>query len=524
VRIEKVPSKVLRSVAHIVGATPFVVAAIRLIHSGWRPIGDDSAIAIRSWDVLSTHPPLLGQLTVIPGLFELGPMEFGLLAIPVHLDPRFGLVWGAALWCVIATVIAIEAAWTVSGAAAGFVMAAFILANVIWNPTIATSAAWNPNLGDVFFMAALGCAYAVLSGHRNWWPVLVATASLAADCHLMFALIGAVLVATALVVALIDRRRQEGSYRWLVAGAVVTGACWTAPLINEVTGHPGNLTRLFDSQSGSLARMGWGFGLRTLSSSVVPPPLWLTPSNRLIFVKQVVGGINSHSRLAGLAVLMAAGILLLLGLLLRSRRLSALATVSVVACGGLVATFANVPRGKDLVSLRYLALLVTPVGVLFLLTACAATVVVGRRVLVHSTRRPEWRYLAALAAAPTVALMVWSLSSQAALLSTPQHPVAWVNIVRAAVGKIERTLPRRQPVQIVLEGKGVQAYSLTLGISWELKSAGYQPEPGPGLARELTAMLGPEYRPQEGVAVADVIVGTNFKPFIHVAGGKRPRQ
>ena len=61
---------------------------------------------------------------------------------------------------------------------------------------------WNPWFGMMFFIAALAAAWAVMSGHRGWWPALVVTASVAAQAHLMFALASVPVVLT--VLALID--------------------------------------------------------------------------------------------------------------------------------------------------------------------------------------------------------------------------------------------------------------------------------------------------------------------------------
>src|ERR1035437_6606806 len=71
---------------------------------GWRALDDDATISLRSYQVLSLHPPLLGQFSTVSYgtghlLFDPGPLLYWLLAIPVHIDPAQGGLWGGALCC-----------------------------------------------------------------------------------------------------------------------------------------------------------------------------------------------------------------------------------------------------------------------------------------------------------------------------------------------------------------------------------------------------------------------------------------
>src|SRR5215472_11686262 len=52
---------VLRITAHIAVWIPFIYGAASSLQGGWRPIADDASIALRSWDVLTTYGPLVGQ-------------------------------------------------------------------------------------------------------------------------------------------------------------------------------------------------------------------------------------------------------------------------------------------------------------------------------------------------------------------------------------------------------------------------------------------------------------------------------
>jgi len=178
---------VLRVVAHLAAWLPFVAGAVRLIRDGWRPVGDEAAIALRSWNSLTAHGPMVGQATRLAhGVFDPGPLEYWLLAIPVHLDTAHGVLWGAVICCLVACSLAIEAAWSVLGAAGGLCASGFIIGLVMWTPDITAPPSWNPWFGVVFFTAALAAAWAVMSGRRGWWPGLVVTASIAAHSILFF--------------------------------------------------------------------------------------------------------------------------------------------------------------------------------------------------------------------------------------------------------------------------------------------------------------------------------------------------
>src|ERR1700727_554324 len=71
------------------------------------------------------------------GAYDPGPLQYWLLAIPVHLDPRAGVVWGAALCCMVAASLAIEAAWSAFGAFGGLAASGIIVGTVAWPALIA---------------------------------------------------------------------------------------------------------------------------------------------------------------------------------------------------------------------------------------------------------------------------------------------------------------------------------------------------------------------------------------------------
>src|SRR5256885_6284787 len=76
----------------LAAALPVIVSTINAVAAGWFPLGDDAITAVRSYDVLSTHPPVLGPISTSSLLIghpvlSPGPMLFWLLALPVRLGP-----------------------------------------------------------------------------------------------------------------------------------------------------------------------------------------------------------------------------------------------------------------------------------------------------------------------------------------------------------------------------------------------------------------------------------------------------
>ena len=91
--------RIARISSHVLIWTIVVVPTALEMARGWRPLnGDDATIALRSYQVLSLHPPLVGMHSDLFDhgrlLYDLGPLEFVLLTIPVHIDHLQGAVWG----------------------------------------------------------------------------------------------------------------------------------------------------------------------------------------------------------------------------------------------------------------------------------------------------------------------------------------------------------------------------------------------------------------------------------------------
>ena len=374
----------LRAALHLAVWLPFVSGAMDAARSGWLPISDDAAIALRSWDALTSYGPLVGQASRLAfGVFDPGPLEYWLLSLPVRIDPVHGAFWGAALWCAIACSLTVEAAWSAAGLAGGVLATASLIAALAWIPDISHNPLWNPWFGLMFCYAAFAAGWAVLAGRRPWWPMFVITASVAAQAHLMYALACAALVLTALAAEFVGivRRRVRP---WWPAAAVAAGlACWIGPLIQQFGGPNGNLSALVHG-AGPGRTGGIGFGLRAVAASVRPPPLWWTPFHAIEGLWQVSQWPPSAG-VAALVIVTAIGLCFAMPWALRSRVTAALAGVSLVTAVATVVTFAALPAadiaqiGTADNSITYLLAPMLPVGILAWLTVGAGAALLGWR-------------------------------------------------------------------------------------------------------------------------------------------------
>ena len=503
---------VLRLAAHLAAWTPFAAGAIRSLQQGSPVVADGAAIALRSWDVLTPYAPLVGQATQLRhGAFDPGPLQYWLLAIPVHIDPQAGVVWGAALWCMVAASLAIEAARSAFGAFGGLAASGIIIATVAWQPLVAAEPYWNPWFGVLFFLATLAAGLAVVSGRRRWWPVLVLTASVAAQAHLMFALASAVLVLVALVAGLADTIRARAGYWWAVIGVLAGAACWIAPFSQQFTSRHGNLSLLIASL-GARQSAGSAVGLKALTASALPPAVWWQPSlsTRYEGIAREIGG---RTPVFGVVMLVLTAAVLAVAIRpLRSRRLAALAATSLLTSGATLATYSGIPVhniGRH--DQNYLLIVLLPAGLLVWLATAAAAVLATRRGIgraralvaqgVAGGSAARWGVrVIGLAAVTLIGFGSWLAVAQQARASADATPARDVSATRVAAQHIERMLPR-QRLELTVSRDGVYVRDVTLGLAWALRADGYEPAVNHRAAR----YLGPRYlfaeRPMPHVTV-----------------------
>ena len=401
----------------------------------------------------------------------------------------------------------------------GLAASAIIIGTVAWQPLVAAEPYWNPWFGMLFFLATLAAGLAVVSGRRHWWPVLVVTASVAAQAHLMFALASAALVLVALVAGLADTIRARAGYWWAVIGLMAGAACWIAPFIQQFTSRHGNLSLLIASL-GTRQSAGTAFGLKALTASALPPPVWWHASLATRY-EGIAREISGRTPAFGVAMLVLAAAMLAVAIWpLRSRRLAALAAISLLTCGAILATYSNIPvHNIGRRDQNYLLIVLLPAGVLIWLATGATVVLAARRVtgrarvLAVVRRRPRavpraaggsaalWGVrVISLAAVTLLGLGLWPAVAQQARASAAATSAREVSATRLAARDIEQMLPR-QRLEVTAFRDGVYERDVTLGVAWALRADGYEPAVGHRAAR----YLGPRYlfsgRPMPSVTV-----------------------
>lgn len=386
----------LRVVSHLVAEVPvLLVAALQIAH-GWLPTSDDAVIAWRTWDVFGGHVPLDGQFTQITAAnghaaFDLGPLQYFLVAVPERLDPGHGVLWGSALVIAGLLAVSIEAAWR-RQAAVGVAVA---LAGALLTATLVESTvnlAWNPSVGVYALFATLVTAAVCATGRLGWLAVSVFAASLAAQCHMSFVAPAALALATGCVLGLVVAARSGGDRgrlgRSLAAAAVVGVACWVAPAVQELTGRPGNWSVLATSLGRHGAAVGWSEGLGSIAAATHLLPSWATrppPIGTEQGLRGFHAAVLGGSVAWGVAALVLAGLIAVVAQVRGRRGLAGLGAVASLAGLAAAWTVASVPVSQELYLDYYLYFVLWPVGMALVATyggaLCSLAAVALRRLL-----------------------------------------------------------------------------------------------------------------------------------------------
>ncbi len=471
----------------LIWATVLVPTLIQL-SNGWRSVRDDAMISIGSFRVFSDQSPVVGIFSQASAgmrhaFFDLGPVPFWLLAVPIHLDPGQGALWGATLVAGGALSIAVEAAWSVRGWPAALAVA-LVVADAGWQTQLFVDLVWNPHFGLAFMIGAGATAWAVASGRFGWWPLVVLFASVAAQSHLIY-VIPAVALAVIAPLAGLAYGHRPRRWRWTLVGLSVGAACWVAPLAQQLFGHPGNLSLILDSGAGH-ARVGPVFGLHALATAVAPRPIWLTqyPLTAFLWMPHYLNGHPVPWAAVSLCLLPAIAVAAWMA---KQRQLSALALIGTVMAVATVATFATLPK-DNLAVVGYLGNYLWVVGTLvWIIVAWALGVVAagglrhwhcgphaaGDQVLLRRGFAITGLALLALVALESIQAVVPAANSRVAAvhLDTP--------LDSAIVRSVERSVP---PGPVIVEvrpaafGPRYGYYPVDyLGVAWKLLVDGWRP-------------------------------------------------
>ena len=485
----------VRISSHVaVWVTVLVSLGVELAH-GWRPVGDNAAIASRAFQTLSSHPPVVGMLSTAGGtghtVYDPGPLLFWLLAVPVRLDHTHGALWGAALLAGAVLSLAIEAVWS-TRLWPGCAVIAFAVVDMFWlTPSVFENISWNAYFPIPFLIATLALAWVVGTGSFGWWPALVVTASVAAQTHLLFSIPCTLLALTAPAIGLVIAGRPR-RLRWLWIGVGVAIVCWIAPILQQLFAKTGNVSALFGSQSGQ-PKLGVSFALTLLGRMGGPSPIWIVHQPTTYF--SVVDFETAATSTGGAIILGLLVATALWGWVTRRRRLSASAGIGLVASAGIVTAFAIFPTAQG-IDLYYLFNLLWPLGVLVWATLLwgLATVVVDliRRwsgptpratidANIATTLPAQWQVIAALLSVGVITIMC-ILGIQGLSGFTPtEATVSWDTFDVASVTNISRAIEHAVPTGTVKFSVSNGPGSITTivwiaeGVGWQLAADGWTP-------------------------------------------------
>jgi hypothetical protein len=474
-----------------------------LIH-GWMPAGDQAIIATRAYDVFTSHTPLVGlhsDATAVTHhtLYSLGPMLFWLLALPARFGSPETLALTMGIVNTLAIVGVVALARRRGGRALMFAVAvAVVLMCVSLTPEVFHDV-WNPSAGLFGFMLLIFLCWSLACGEYRLLPLTVLIASFVVQCQLAFLppSLGLLAVGLAGLVAsrgshwtvpagpaAADRGKRGAMWHWVLAALVVALVCWTAPAIDQIEHHPGNLTVVVSTATAKEPTLGATVGWRAVVRAIGVPPWWLTdprsPWERKTDVRTAPGALASVSCLLMLCALLA---IAAVGLLRRRSDLCAGALIALVLCAALAAVAASTPTTHLLAStLGYTMWWGSPAGMF-------VWVILGWSVASMLTERGLSRLRApALASAVGIGAVVATGTAVAATESQDYH--LWeYRPLGAMFAGLDRGIPAGRTV-LLLGSLGNATFRFKQAARFALVRRGIRP-----LSRGASFRLGAWYEP-----------------------------
>ena len=486
---------------------PTIASTVRGLAAGATPNGDRAIIAIRSYDVLTTHPPLVGQFSaasVVAGheTHSLGPLLYWLLAVPARIGPpalvvAMGAVNSAA--AIGSALLARRRGGTalMIGVAIALALMSRSLPAETWHDI------YNPSVGVLPLTLLLFLCWSVACGEHRLLPAAVGVASFVAQAELAFVLpaLGALAVAVA------GLGRSRGWRRSGLAALAVALICWSGPLVDQAVHRPGNIALVVKAGAASTPRLGVDAGWRAVVRAVGVPPRWLRipqkPFDRL------ADATTAPSALAAISCALVLGALALvtvLGVRRRSRPVATAGAIGLVLSGALAAVAARTPTKPVLeLSLNYTLWWGSPAGMWIWLVLGFSAAVLGR---------PRWptapARLRALAPAVAAAAAV-GVGTAVALAQKDDQDRPEYGPIRTLDARVAKALPRpARTVRVAGPGAAVD-FDFRAALMYDLRRRGIRPVAFGG----ATARLGTLYRARHGRRYPTVYVSVGPPPGRH---------
>ncbi|HEV2874007.1 MAG TPA: hypothetical protein VGW14_02565 [Thermoleophilaceae bacterium] len=431
----------------LAAALPIVVATVRAVVDGWVPLGDDALIAVRSYEVLTAHPPLLGMPSTGPTgvldeqTFHLGPLLFWVLALPAHFLGPSSLAVTAGLVNAACVMGSVALAHRRGGRPLMFATAIAVPVMLASLPAENYSDVWNPAVAVLPFTLLLFLAWSLACGEYRLLPLTVLVASFVVQCHLIFLVpaLGAVAVGLAGLVVMRPRPRRQEVRGWAVAAVAVGLVCWSGPLIDQAVNRPGNLVQLARAAQSDDPTLGPGIGARAVVRATGVPPWWLRrPRGALERIADLDTSPGPVAIVASMLVLAGLIGLTVAGWRRRRRDVVAAGMLGVAICAAIALATASVPSASY-ASTGYGLWWASAAGMwIWLAIGWSAAVLVApaRDALV---RRPALLLAAGLGAAAAAGTAV------AAASDPPDEPFAQL---RTVTERLQAELPDGAPVRV----------------------------------------------------------------------------
>jgi hypothetical protein len=353
--------------------------------------------------VFTSHAPLVGQYSYAghvtgKSTYSLGPMLYWLLALPAHFGSPASITWTMAVVNTLAIIGVVALARRRGGLVLMFAAA---VAVALMCQSIAAETLhdiWNPSAGLLPFTLLIFLCWSLACGEYRLLPLTALVASFMLQDNLMYLPPTLGLLAVAFGGLLVSRiwplgrpnaaatvagREEVGEnadgdtppsragagresalpgtgarrslLRWSAAALAVAAICWSAPLIQQFSESPGNMTLVVQSATKSKQTLGTSVGWHAVVRAVGVRPWWLyVPIDRWQRQHDIRHTPRTLGVISCIALLTALLVALLAGLARGRRDVVAGALIGFVLCGALAAVAATTPTPRLLaVSLGY---------------------------------------------------------------------------------------------------------------------------------------------------------------------------
>lgn len=275
------PEGLLTAALALLVAIPVLVAGVRLA-ARWYPTFDDAVIAHRGFDVFSRHTPLVGQFSLAgatgPSTHSPGPMLFWLTALPAR-GPDWSLPMTLAVVNALCFALVVVLARRRAGLGVAAVVAVGCLALIRALGPVSFAEIWNPWVGLAPLLLLVFLVWSVIDGDRWMLPFVALVGSFTLQSHLSLLFPSLALLALAVGwgwgPAVVRRRWRSVPWWPLGVAGIVVAICWALPIVDQLTGDPGNATLLVRSGQEPGGRGGVEAVRATLWRGLGIPPTWL---------------------------------------------------------------------------------------------------------------------------------------------------------------------------------------------------------------------------------------------------------